>query len=72
MPACHNSEKFRQHLQTSLSQKLYIFFEIFIVFLQSTENLPHFEEKDQLHSLNILEVIDSEKCGYLNPQKSPF
>ena len=27
------------------------------------------EKKDQLHSFNILEIIDSEKCGYLNAQK---
>ena len=44
----------------------------FIVFLQSRKNLVYFEEKDQLHSLNVLEIIDSEKCGYLNPQNLPF
>ena len=27
------------------------------------------KKKDQLHSLNISEVIDSEKCGYLNAEK---
>ena len=32
----------------------------------------HFETKDQLHSLNILQVIDSEKCGYLNARKLLF
>ena len=32
----------------------------------------HFEEKDEVHSLNISEVIDSEKYGYLNAQKVPF
>ena len=32
----------------------------------------HFEEKDQFHSLNISEVIDSEKYGYLNARTPPF
>ena len=33
---------------------------------QSTQNSAHFETKDQLHSLNILEVIDPEKKGSFN------
>ena len=32
----------------------------------------HFEKKDQLFSLNISEVSDSEKCGYLNARKLLF
>ena len=32
----------------------------------------HFEKKDQLHSLNISEVTDSEKYGYLNARTLPF
>ena len=32
----------------------------------------HFEKKDQLYTLNISEVIDSEKYGYLNARKLPF
>ena len=32
----------------------------------------HFYKKDQLDRLNILEVIDSEKYGYLNARKLPF
>ena len=32
----------------------------------------HFENKDQLYSLNILEVSDSEKCGYMNARKPLF
>ena len=31
-----------------------------------------FEKKDQLHILNISEVIDSEKCAYLTAQKLLF
>ena len=34
--------------------------------LESTQNFAHFEKKDQDNSLNILEVTESEKCGYLN------
>ena len=30
------------------------------------------KKKDQLHSLNISEVIDSEECGYLNSRKLLF
>ena len=43
-----------------------IFSEIFVAFFQSTQNFVHFEKEDQLHSLKIWEVIESEKCGYLN------
>ena len=32
----------------------------------------YFGEKDKVHRLNIFEVIDSEKCGYLNVRKLPF
>ena len=32
----------------------------------------HFEKKHQLYSLNISEVSDSRKCGYLNAQKLLF
>ena len=32
----------------------------------------HFEKKDQLYKFNISEVIDSEKCGYLNARKLLF
>ena len=49
-----------------------MFSEIFITFLQSTQKFGEFETKDQLRSLNILEVIDSEKCGYLNTWKFLF
>ena len=32
----------------------------------------HFEKKYQVQSLNISELIDSEKHGYLNARKLPF
>ena len=68
----HNSEKLGRHVQTPLPQKPRNCFPIFIAFLQSTSNLVHFEKKGQLQSLNISEVIDSKKYGYLNARKSPF
>ena len=34
--------------------------------LESKQNFVHFEKKGQLLRLNISEVIDSEKSGYLN------
>ena len=72
MSACHNSEKFQQHVQTPLSQKPETLSNIFIAFSQSPENLAHFEKKAQLHRLNISEVIDSEKCDYLNTENLSF
>ena len=44
----------------------------FMAFLESTQNFTHFQRKDQLYSLNISEVIDSEKCGYFNARKLQF
>ena len=43
-----------------------------MAFLKSAENFLHFEKKDQLYSLVILEVSDSEKCCYLNTRKILF
>ena len=31
-----------------------------------------FKKKDNFHSLNISEVIDSEKCSYLNAKNELF
>ena len=36
------------------------------------KDLAHFEKKLQARSVNISEVIDSEKCGYLNARKLLF
>ena len=41
-------------------------FSIFISFSAWTQNFSRFEEKDQLHSLNISEVIEPDKFGYFN------
>ena len=68
----HNWEKFSQCVQMPLSQKRQTFSAIFIRFLQSTQNLANFEKKNLLQSLNIWEVIETEKCCYLNARKLLF
>ena len=45
------------------------FYALLIAFLEYTEIFAHFKEKDQLHRLNISEVIDPEICGYCNACK---
>ena len=64
MYSCHNRRNFPKQVQTPLSQNPQGFSQIFITFLQSTQNFPHFEKKDELHNLNIWEVFESEKCGF--------
>ena len=44
----------------------------FIAFSESPQNFVHFEKKAQVCKLNISEVIDSEKYGYLNARKLLF
>ena len=39
---------------------------IFITFFESKLNLEHFQKNNEPHSLCISEIIDSERCGYLN------
>ena len=36
------------------------------VFVKSTFNFEHYEEKDEPHSFFFLEIIDGEKRGYVN------
>ena len=68
----NNWENLSQHVQRPLSQKRQTFTWIFIQYLESTQNFLHFQKKDQVHSLNIWEVIESEKCGDFNAQKLLF
>ena len=68
----HRWEKLSQHFQTVLSEESKKSLQIFIAILQSTTKFLHFEEKDQLHSLNISKVVDPEKCRYLNAWKPLF
>ena len=55
-----------QQFQTPASQKEKIFPGFFIVFLKCAWNLEHFKKKDEYSSLIISEIIDAERCGYLN------
>ena len=64
-----NTEIFPELVRTKLSQKPKTFSGIFIEFFKSTWIFEHFERKDELHSLNISEVIDTEECGFLNSRK---
>ena len=41
------------------------FFWIFIAYLECASSLEHFEKKDEHPSLVILEIMDSERVGYL-------
>ena len=65
----HRWEKIPQQIQALLSQKPRTFSRIFIEFLEATQNFSHFEKNDQLHSLNISEIIEPDKCGYFNVLK---
>ena len=56
MYSCHRWENFIQQVQLLLSQIRRAFSEIVTEFLK--QNFDHFEKKGQLHSLNILEVIN--------------
>ena len=59
-------QNFPQQLQTPISQKQKIFSRFFIAYLEFASNLEHFEEKDEIPSPVISEIIDSERFGYLN------
>ena len=64
-----NREIFPQLVWTQLCQKAKTFSEIFTAFLKSTWNFEHFGKKEELHRLNISEVIDTEECIFLNSRK---
>ena len=69
MESRHRWEKLREKVQALLFQKRKTFSPAFIAFSESTKNFHHSEKKGQLHSLNILEVIDSRTCCYFNARK---
>ena len=62
----NNMQSLPQLFQTPLSQKQKIFSGFFIAFLKCAWNLEHFQKEDEYPSLNISEIIDAEKCDYLN------
>ena len=68
----HNQENLWQHVQRPLSQKRETCSGIFIQFLDSTQNFAHFQKNDQVHSLNIQDIIESEKYVDLNARKLLF
>ena len=70
--ARHKSKKLQRYVQTPLSQKPLLLSPVFVAFFQYTQNLLHFLKKGQFDSLNIWEVIDCEKYGFLNARKLPF
>ena len=55
-----------------ISSKPKTFSSCFIALWKSTQNFEAAQRKDDLHSLNISEVIDSEQCGFLNARKCVF
>ena len=61
-----NMQNIQQQFQTPLSHKQTTFSAFFIAFLKCAWNLEHFEKKDEYPSLMISDLIDDEKCGYLN------
>ena len=61
-----NMQDLPQQFQTPLSRKQKTFSRFFIAFLKCAWNLEHFQKKDDYPSLIISEIIDAERCGYLN------
>ena len=59
-------QNFPQQFQTPLSQKQKTLSGFFIAFMKCGWDLEHFQKKDEYSSLIISEIIDAEKCGYLN------
>ena len=59
-------ENLQQQIQTPLSPKQKTFSEFFIAFLKCARKLKHFQKKGEYPSLIISEIIEAERCGYLN------
>ena len=55
-----------QQFQTPLSKNQKTFSRFFIAFRKCAWNLQHFQKKYEYPSLIIYEIIDAEKCDYLN------
>ena len=53
-------------VQMQLSGKLMTFFWFFIAFFESALNFAHLEKKNQPHSSSISELIDTQRCVYIN------
>ena len=61
-----NIQNFTQELQTAIYQKQKAFYRIFITYLKARRSSNEFAQKDESPSFSIYEVINGEKCGYLN------
>ena len=73
MYSLHNWDKFMQQVQTPLSRNIQKMFDSFFDF-KNLHEIQRFS-KNKISSiaiLNILEVTDSEKCGYLNARTLVF
>ena len=65
-----NMQTLTQQVQTPISLKQKTFSRFFIAFLKSTWNGEHFQKKGEFSSLNISEIIDSKRGGYLSAWKA--
>ena len=70
--SCHNREKFTQHIQMQLSKKPKTLSQIFFAFLKSSSDFKHCGKNDEPHSLNVFDITDSERGGYLIAERSCF
>ena len=61
-----NIQNLTQELQTAIYQKQKAFYRIFITYLKSRKSSDVFAQKDESPSFSIYEIVDAEKCGYLN------
>ena len=61
-----------QPIQMQLSNKLKNISDVLTAFPKSTFNFECLEKKHKPHSLCICEVIDGEKCAYVNVSKVRF
>ena len=61
-----NMQSLRQQFKTPFSQKQKNFSGLFIASLKFARNLEHFQKNDEYPSVNISEIIDAERRGYLN------
>ena len=62
-----NYEYFRSNRENLLLPIQILFFQFFIVFLESTLTFEYYKKKNEPpHSSSISEAIDSERLAYLN------
>ena len=64
--SCRNMQNFLQQLQTLLYEKRKTFSGFFIEIVKCVWNLQHFEKKDGSPSLNISDIIVSDRGCYWN------